>query len=274
MPRRLRASQAIALITVLVLSALLGAAQKRGGAAGRPSLPERIIQSIVSPFERGFYGMCAPIRHVKMSLRTRNRLQRENNRLRAKALRLTRENAKLPELIAENARFREALDFAKSGSERMLFCRVITLQPSRHFDTCILDRGSREGIRRESIVVAPRGLVGRVFKTTHTTCHVLLLRDATSAVGAMVQRSRAMGICEGQQSATLILNYLPRDADVHVGDVVISSGMGGVYPKGFTIGRVVRIVSKPADFLKSAEVAPSVNFDSLEEAFVILRGDE
>jgi len=273
MPRLQRATKNIILLaTVLVLSAVIGASQKRAAATGRPFLPEQIIQAVISPFERGLYWICTPVRTVKRSLRTRRRLQTENKRLRADVLRLTEENAHLTELASESARLREAVGFSESRPERMRLARVIAAQASRRFDTCTLDLGGNDGVVRECAVITPRGLVGRVFETTPNTSQVLLLTDATSAVGAMLSRSRATGICEGQQSNTLILKYLQRDADAHVGDVVVSSGMGGVYPKGLVIGRVVRIISKPGDFLKSAEVAPSVKFDTLEEAFVILKG--
>jgi len=273
MPRLPRGTKTIILLaTALVLSAVLGAGQKRAAATGRPFLPEQIVQAVVSPFERGFHWISAPVRTVKRSLRTRRRLRIENRRLRADVLRLTEENARLMEIASESARLREAVGFSESRTERMRLARVIAARPSRRFDTCTLDRGSDDGVVRECVVITPRGVVGRVFETTPNTSQVLLLTDATSAVGAMLRRSRATGVCEGRQSNTLLLKYLQRDADAHVGDIVVSSGMGGVYPKGLVIGRVVRIISKPGDFLKSAEVAPSVKLDTLEEAFVILKG--
>ena len=273
MSRKVHSSKIFALILVLVLGAMLGAAQKRAATANRPFLPQQAIEFLLSPVQRGIYWAGTPLRSAKRSLRSRRRTQIENRRLRAEVLRLTQEVARLREISAENARLREALDFKQPRHERMILARVIAKQPTRHFETCTLDVGRANGVTAESVVVTPRGLVGRVFETGPSTAHVLLLSDTTSAVAAMVQRSRAMGICEGQQSSVLAFNYLPRDADVHVGDIVVSSGMGGVYPKGLVIGRVVRITSKPGDFLKSAEVALSARADSIEEAFVILKAN-
>lgn len=270
MSRFSRNLKIVVLIIALALGYVLGAAQKRAAATGRPFFPEQVALVAIAPFERAFTYVRSPIAHLRRACRTRSRLQAENRRLRSELLGLVQENQRLREMANENARLREAIGFRAARRNRMVLARVIALQPSRRYDTCTLGVGTRHGVRRECAVVTPRGLVGRVIRTTPTTCQVLLLRDPMSSVGAMIERSRVTGICEGQQSDILLLNYLKRDADVRVGDIAITSGMGGVYPKGLTIGRVARIVYRPGDYLKSAEIIPSVRFDALEEAFVIL----
>ena len=274
MLRQLRNAKFIVLLTVLLLGYILGAAQKRASSEERPFKPAEVVQTITYPFQKAFYWAGAPIRSAKRILRSRSRIQRENNRLRKELLRLIQENAQLREAAIENARLREALQYRNSVREKTILARVIGMTPSRRFDTCTLDAGSKDGIQRGDAVVTPRGLVGKVLQVAPSSCLVLLLRDSSSAVGAIVQRSRAIGICEGQQSDTLILNYLQRDADIHIGDIVVSSGMGGVYPKGIPIGRVKRVIHKPGDYLKSAEITPSVRFDTLEEVFVILESSK
>ncbi len=270
MLRQLRSAKFIVLFMVLLLGYILGAAQKRASIEGKPFTPAIVIQSAIYPFQKAFYWSGHPFRSAKQALRTRKMLQKENSRLRAEVLRLTKENADLREEHFENMRLREALNFRVSVKEKMILARVIGMNPSQHFDTCTLDAGKKDGVYKSAIVITPRGLVGRVVQVAPSSCQVLLLRDPSSSVGAIVQRSRAQGICEGQQSETLLLNYLQRDADVRIGDIVISSGIGGIYPKGITIGRIKSIIHKPGDYLKSAEVSPSVDFETLEEAFIML----
>ena len=273
MPRQLRSAKVLVLVVALLIGYLLGAAHKRADREGHAFLPGQLIQIVITPLERGAYWAGAPVRAAKRSLRTRSRILEQNKRLRAEVLRLTEEEARLREAAIENVRLRAALELKRSSLQRAVLGHVIAMRPSRRYDTCTLDRGSRDGVERQCVVVTPRGLVGRVIETTPISCQALLLRDPSSGVGAMVQRSRERGVCVGQQSDTLLLNYLRRDADIHVGDIVITSGTGGVYPKGLVIGRVVRVIAKPADYLKSAEVSPSVKADTLEEAFVVLKDD-
>jgi len=114
-----------------------------------------------------------------------------------------------------------------------------------------------------------RGLVGQVVETSAYTSQVLALTDPSSAIGAMVRRSRSSGIVKGQGADILLFSYLPKDADIKPSDVVVSSGMGGVVPKGHVIGRVTKVTRDPVAGATSALVKPSVRFNQVEHVFVI-----
>jgi len=133
-----------------------------------------------------------------------------------------------------------------------------------------VDRGTRDGVRRNAPVVTSDGVVGRVIEVTPTTARVLLVADSRSAVGVVVQRIRDLGVVEGRNERVLHLKYLSRTSDVQPGDVVVTSGQGGVFPKGLAVGRITRVVREEGELLLEAEVEPAAALDRLEEVLILL----
>jgi rod shape-determining protein MreC len=153
----------------------------------------------------------------------------------------------------------------------MIAADVIALRPDPKFDTMIISRGSGDGLKNTSVVVTRSGLVGRVFEVEPGTAAVLMLTDQKSGVGARIQRpeSRAVGLCEGDNSHTLSMIDLNQGADVKVGDAVVTSGLGGIFPAGILIGSVCEVSQDPASGGRTIRVQPHVGFDSLEQVYVI-----
>ncbi len=175
------------------------------------------------------------------------------------------------EADVERQRLRAQLGFALAPPSKAA-ADVVSLRPDARFETLIANRGSRDGIHLHAVVAAPSGLVGQVYDLAPSSAAVLLLTDPNSSVGARVQRgdSRAVGVSKGDGSGLLLLDYLRPEADVKVGDTVVSSGLGGpeaVYPKGIVIGRVVSVTTSGAT--RSARVKPAVDFDRLEEVYLL-----
>ena len=120
-------------------------------------------------------------------------------------------------------------------------------------------------------VISEQGLVGLVTATSNNAAKTMLLLDRQTAIDGTVQRSRARGIVRGRADELLEFEFVARGGDVQVGDVVITSGLGGVYPKGLLIGRVSAISEPGSQLLSSASLEPAVDFGRLEQAFVMLR---
>jgi len=232
------------------------------------------VRVALRPFQVAGVKVGDGVHSVTRALRTRSSLLRENRRLRAEVRRLTYENGLLKDAAEQNIRLRRELGFKSSFPLPVVAARVIGRQPSGWFSTCVIDRGTRDGVRPGYAVASFRGLVGQVFEVSPTSSTVLVLSDSTSSIGALVQRSRAAGICKGQNSDVLLLNYLAPDADIRVGDVIVSSGIGQLVPKGLPIGRVIAIRNDPGGFTKHALLRPSVRFDQLEEVFIVVRAEE
>ncbi|MBE0502939.1 MAG: rod shape-determining protein MreC [Desulfuromonadales bacterium] len=190
--------------------------------------------------------------------------------------RLHNENAQLKEqLVAhselkqENERLKLLLSFRAQREEPMVAARVIGVDATSWFRSITIDRGSAEAIREGMAVVSAYGVVGRVVTTTPHSSRVLLLVDAASKLSTLIERTRARAICRGDGDS-MSLDYLPLTDDVQVGDLLITSGLGGTFPKGLIVGAVTRVDKGGFDMFQSVEVEPAVDFEHLEEVLVIL----
>ena len=144
---------------------------------------------------------------------------------------------------------------------------VIAGSASPDFRTLTIDKGSADGLRPDMAVIAPAGVVGRIITPTARAAKVQLLIDRNAAAGAIVERSRAQGVVEGT-GGTLQLNYVSGTADVQSGDVVSSSGIDGIYPKGFVIGQI-ESVERVAGAFGAIVIRPAVDFSSIEAVLVV-----
>ena len=202
-------------------------------------------------------------------------LQGENERLLQELVAKDNFHHQILELQKENYRLREMLDFQERSSYELIPAEVIARDPSNWFETITINRGSAQGVRSGMAVITSQGLVGSVFKVSKTSSRILLLTDSRRAVSAMVMRSRepgSIGIVEGfsKENVTLRMSNLPPEANIQPGDTIISSGLGGVFPKGLIIGTVLETGLDQYGLLQQAIVIPAVNFNRLEEVFVVL----
>ena len=145
---------------------------------------------------------------------------------------------------------------------------VIAGSASPDFRTITIDKGTADGLRPDMAVIAPAGVVGRVITPSTRAAKVQLLIDRNAAAGALVERSRAQGVAEGT-GGDLRLNYVSGTADVQVGDRVVTSGIDGIYPKGFLIGQI-QSVERGAGAFNAIALRPAVEFSSIEAVLVVL----
>ena len=192
----------------------------------------------------------------------------ENVALRARVRLLEQELDRLAEVGLENGRLRALLDFRETLQGDLLTARVIGRDASDVSRTLTIDRGESDGVARGAAVLAPQGVVGRVFLVSRHAARVLLVSDHNSGIDAFVQRTRARGIVQGTVDAGCALKYVKRTEDVQVGDTLVTSGLDGIFPKGMPIGRVTAIDKRGQGLFQSADVAPRVDFDQLEEVLV------
>ena len=202
------------------------------------------------------------------------RLAHRNNALQAQVADLTLQNQELQKAQAENARLRRLLAFQEKSPLPLLAAEVVALKPSVQTDTLTLSRGLADGARPHGTVLAPDGaLVGQILEASGHSCTALMLTDSNSSVGAQVTRpglvNGPVGVCQGDRSGRLLLTYLAHEADVRPGDAVTTSGLGGVFPKGLPIGKVLSVTFDRTRSVKTAQIKPAADFDHLEEAFVL-----
>ncbi|MBU6374665.1 MAG: rod shape-determining protein MreC [Bdellovibrionales bacterium] len=197
--------------------------------------------------------------------RKENLLLTETNR------RLLSEIGQLREAKQENARLRVLMGFQEKMKLETIFARVIAKDVSTEFRAIRLNRGESAGIKKDMAVVTADGVVGRILRTTSHTADVVTIVDTLSAIDAIDERSRARGIVEGMSEDLCQLRFALRTDDIAPGDVLISSGLGGVFPKGVPVGTVSRVTRKPYGITQDIEVRPAVDFTKLEEVLVIVR---
>lgn len=177
------------------------------------------------------------------------------------------------EIRLENARLRLLLDFKEDLKTSTLPARVIAEDASSWFRTVMIDKGDADGVTEGLPVVVAEGVVGRVVRSSPHFSRVLLITDASSAVASLLQDNRARGVCRGQ-GEKLVFDFVLRQEEVNVGDRVVTSGMGGVFPKGLVVGSVESVDRREFGLFQSIEVAPAVDFSHLEEVLVLVRSHQ
>ncbi len=192
----------------------------------------------------------------------------ENERLRSEMgalqLQLQQERA-----LAQEARTLQALlDLKKATPLATISAAVIAGGASPDFRTLTIDKGTRQGIQGDMAVVAPAGVVGRVVTPSLRAAKVQLLIDRNAAVAGLVERTRAQGLVVGTGENRLQMEYVPGTADIRVGDRVVTSGIDGIYPKGFLIGQIESVQRGAGDYTKVV-VRPAVELSALEAVLVV-----
>lgn len=195
-------------------------------------------------------------------------LRRENEELRREVVRLQREVQDGNERVAAAARLERLLEYRAGTSYKMIVAGVIGRDASGLYRTVLIDRGSKDGVEHQQAVLAPDGVVGRVIKVFPGSSLVLLVTDRSSGIDAIVQRTRDQGVVQGRGGAGCELKYVDRSAEIEVGDYVVTSGMGGRFPKGVWIGQVSD-VNRGGDLFQSVDVRPSAGLERLEEVWVV-----
>lgn len=145
---------------------------------------------------------------------------------------------------------------------------VIAGGASPEFRTITIDKGTRDGLRADMAVIAPAGVVGRIIQPSGRASKVQLLIDRNAAAGALIERTRAQGVVLGTGADELRMDYVPGSADVKAGDMVVTSGIDGIYPKGFVIGQI-QSIRRGAGQYSAIVIKPAVDFTSLEAVLIV-----
>jgi rod shape-determining protein MreC len=176
----------------------------------------------------------------------------------------------LREVVQENSRLKSLLNFKQKSSLRLVAARVIGRSPDSWSSSVIIDKGRYNGIKTGLAVISARGLVGSIVESAESTSKVLLINDPNQGISSIVQRSRQEGLVSGTLGTNLIMRYLPEEAAIAVGDIIITSELSQIYPKGLPVGRVVDIGREFSGLNRYALVKPAVDLVNIEEVLVII----
>jgi rod shape-determining protein MreC len=233
-------------------------------------------------FERGVLNFISPVN--KVISRMNNRVaeiwndyadlvgaRKENKQLRESVKILNSRMIESHEAFLANERLKKLLDLKNYLKVPSLAASVIGEDSTPWFKTFIIDRGEVDGLREGMPVVAADGVIGQLIKVVARSSRVLLITDHASGVAGIIQRSRARGVVKGTGGGTCALEFALAEEDVKVGDTVITSGIGRVFPKGLNIGEVTMVKKGEYGIFQTVEVRPAVNLARLEEVLVLLQ---
>jgi len=239
-------------------------------------------RSCWNPLEQFFVEITAPIQklfHISSDLIKglwNNYIylvgvRKENSRLRKEIEELKLENMRYRALEHTVKSLKKLLRFKPEPEWHVIASQVIRYDATGWFRSVIIDKGKKNGIDINMPVINADGLVGRIISVSPNFSKILLITDPDSAVDCLDERTRARGILKGLSGNMCRLAYVEHSQDIRPGDIIITSGLAGIFPKGIPIGRVKEVREIPGGLFKEVEITPFVDFSILEEVLVILK---
>ena len=253
---------AVVLAQVILISVQVNARQ------GVPVF-EAVTFGIFAEVQRGASAAVSGVRNVWGNYAGLRSVKTENDALK-RQLEAAQIQLQAQRALADRSRSLEQLLALRDRSNlTTAAAEIIAAGATPDFRTLTIDKGTGDGLRPDMAVIAPAGVVGRVVVPSARAAKVQLLIDRNAAAGALIERSRAQGVVTGGGDERLRMEYVSEVADIVVGDLVVTSGIDGIFPKGFVIG-TVETVEKAGGAYKRITVRPAVDFRSLEEVLVVL----
>jgi rod shape-determining protein MreC len=262
---RIRALALLGIVAGVCL--LLLTLQMRGHASGATdvlALFTTPVQTVVSRINRTAFGLWSTYQDWK-------NVRAENRRLRDQAQRLRVESLRVSEVDDENRRLRRLLALKEALPLHTISGEVIGREWGGWVRSLTVNRGRSSNVVRLTAVIGPDGLIGRIVDVRGGSSVVQVLTDPASTVGAHVVRTRTPGIIEGEPRGTIRFKYMARDgAGMQVGDMVVTSGLGGLFPRGIPIGRVRGIDDRGSALFHHAQIEPAVDFARIDEVLLLI----
>jgi rod shape-determining protein MreC len=256
------------ILVLAVLFVLMSVSSQTRYVGETRTMFERTVMTIFSPVPKlvsRVGGVAQDMYHGYLDMR---RAVNENLELHRKVASLTTENLKLRQSEGDLRRLRSLLAYSEQFNLQTSMAQTIMLDTAGRFKSIIIDSGSADGVDVNDVIANANGLVGRVVLTTRDLAKVQLLTDNNCSIGSLIERTRRQGVVRGNGTSAAQMFDIPSLSDVQPGDVVLTAGIDGIYPKGIPIGTVVR--AEPGQSLfKTITVRPSVDFGSIEEVIVI-----
>lgn len=258
-----------ALIACAVISIALFTVSCRTGEDGPLSVVRGAFQTVTSPVRylgatvaAPFQGLGNVVTNLTADQETLSELREENEQLRAR-------NVELEEAAQSVERLQGLLDLQNVNNLQSTAAHIISGAGDSWSSTVVIDKGTTSGLAVGMPVTSSSGIIGQIVECGPTTSTVRLITDENSSVSAMIQSSRLQGMVEGSVTDQLSLTLIPSSSQVSVGDVVVTSGLGGVFPKGLPLGQVTSVENSPGSTYLSISVEPFAHAESYEEVLVI-----
>jgi len=231
---------------------------------------EGFATRLLSPLQSATSNLVRGFQDISLNFQEVDALQARNRELQELVDKLLIENVRLREAEIENVTLRAQLNFKQANpTYELVSATVIGRDPNSLINAIILDLGSDDGLKPGMPAVTSQGLVGRISEVTSHSSKVLLITDPSSSVNVLIQSSRATGVVQGQLTGRPLMKYIPQEEEINVGDIVLTSGLGGSFPNRIVIGQVVKVERRDIELFQSAEIRPSAPLESLEMVNII-----
>lgn len=237
---------------------------------GLLTVPKSFVFFISTPFLKAFKAVDNGLAGSWEFFSTLKNVNKENADLKNENRSLFEEITRLKETARENEFLRQQLGVSQPGKQKLIAAEVVGYNPALG-QYLLIDKGAKDGLAGElAVVAAGNFLVGRVAEVNDNFSKVLLILDSASSVNAVTQDTRISGAVKGSHGLGVAMEMIPIDAQIAVGETVITSGLNETIPKDLIIGRVAEAIKKESEIFQQAVVAPAVNFDRLEQVFILL----
>lgn len=256
-------------IAVVVLSAIIALVSHL-----TDRLPARMASGVITPVEKVVYKMLSPVINLSDGIKNGGKYAEENEQLRAQIDELIMENRSVEDYLEENKRLRELLGI----KEAMVNCRtvaaeVIAYDWDNFSETVVINRGSSDGLELEDAVITAEGVVGRVTELGKGWARITTLISPKHFMGVRISRTGDLAVAEGEAELApdrkLRLGYISGAAKVIEGDIIETSGVGGIYPPGIAVGKVTEVSVESSGTVAYAVVEPSAPLEKVKEVLVI-----
>jgi rod shape-determining protein MreC len=263
------AGRPLVLVVFVVAALVLTTVYFREGDKGPLHVTRTAMLAVSAPFATAGTVVTSPFRAVANWIGGRTVSTADYAALVKQNTELKDRLAKLEEARLENDRIRALVQFAKTENLASVGARVIGRPTDSWEGTILVDRGTNDGVKLGSPVIASGGLVGQVVDVTAIDSKVRLVTDSASGVAVIVQRTRTAGVVRGSVSGAITLDFVDKNQPPVKGDVLITSGLGGVYPKGLVVGDVSDVINAPSDLFPQVTVLSRVPISKIEEVLVL-----
>ena len=237
---------------------------------------QRPLEYVVYPFWKAISYTRHEINDTKKYFKDINELTKENRKLKKDVDDLEKYISKILWLDEKNQELRKALELRDSLKEHeFIGANIIAKDAGNWFEMFTVDRGSKDGVYKDSFVILGNGLVGRVYRVRDNTCDIISVLDRESAVGARITKTRDLVLVKGdirlKDQGLCRLEYIPAQTEISVGDVIETSGIGDYFPKGIEIGKIIKVVNPDDRLERYAIIEPSVDLKRIEEVLIAIK---
>ncbi len=240
----------------------------------RTSYADKLIIDILGPVQDSLtsvqQGLSGYFKHYVANVSA----SKENLVLKTKIHELQNEIFLNQESIKESSRLKSLIQYGEQIERKKILARVVSWDSSNEYKVVRINRGLKDGIKLQSAVISSEGLVGYVYRLTDHFSDVITILDSNNRVDGTVERLRSHGIVEGYKNNRCIMKYVNRTEPIILNDIVITSGLGNVYPKSIKIGFISKIERETYGITQHIEITPFVNFSKLEEVMVLVNEQE